>query len=172
MRRFTSNGGGSKHYRANVGCYECHMSQEGKPGAAQHEGQWITTIVSPRDCGRCHSKEVEEFANSHHSKAARILGSLDNTLAEIVEGNRGMITPAFPRGVSSAAVSGCWQCHGTGDQSLARRQTRSGDLAQHGHWPHQSRRLRRLMLRLPQPAFLFGGPGPASRQLRQVPHGA
>jgi len=104
--------GGSKHYRANVGCYECHMSQDGKPGAFKHEGQWITTIVSPRDCARCHSKEAEEFARSHHSKAARILGSLDNTLAEVVEGNRGMVTPAFSQGVSAAAVSGCWQCHG------------------------------------------------------------
>jgi len=57
-------------------------------------------------------KEGKEFAVSHHSKGARILGSLDNTLAEVVEGNRGMVTPAFPKGVSAAAVSGCWQCHG------------------------------------------------------------
>ena len=105
--------GKSKHYRANVGCYECHMAQEGEPDAFNHEGHWISIIVSPKDCSRCHSKEGQEFANSHHSKGARILGSLDNTLAEIVEGNRGMITPAFQGGVSAAAVSGCWQCHGS-----------------------------------------------------------
>ena len=28
--------GNSKHYRANVGCYECHMAQEGDPDAFQH----------------------------------------------------------------------------------------------------------------------------------------
>lgn len=104
--------GNSKHYRANVGCYECHMAQEGEPDAFLHEGVWIATIVSPKDCARCHAKESEEFANSHHSKGARILGSLDNTLAEVVEGDRGMVTASFPQGVSSAAVSGCWQCHG------------------------------------------------------------
>ncbi len=105
--------GNSKHYRANVGCYECHMAQEGEPDAFQHEGAWIATIVSPKDCTRCHAKEGAEFAQSHHSKGARILGSLDNTLAEVIEGNRGMVTPAFQKGVSSAAVSGCWQCHGS-----------------------------------------------------------
>jgi len=111
--------GASKHYRANVGCYECHMAQQGEPDAFKHEGAWIATIVSPKDCSRCHSKEGEEFARSHHSKAARILGSQDNTLAEVVEGNRGMVTPAFPRGVSAAAVSGCWQCHGSEIKVLA-----------------------------------------------------
>jgi len=105
--------GASKHYRANVGCYECHAAKEGGPDAFKHEGQWIATIVSPKDCARCHAREVEEFSASHHSKGARILGSLDNTLAEVVEGNNGMVTPAFQHGVSAAAVSGCWQCHGS-----------------------------------------------------------
>lgn len=105
--------GSSKHYRGNIGCYECHAAKEGEADAFKHEGQWIATIVSPRDCARCHATETKEFADSHHSKGARILGSLDNTLAEIVEGNRGLVTPAFQNGVSAAAVSGCWQCHGS-----------------------------------------------------------
>jgi hydroxylamine dehydrogenase len=104
--------GGSKHYRANVGCFECHTANEKDPDAYEHYGQFIATIVSPKDCARCHEKEVQEFNDSHHAKGARILGSLDNTLAEVVEGNRGFKTSAFPEGVSAAAVSGCWQCHG------------------------------------------------------------
>ena len=99
--------GASKHYRANVGCYECHAAAEGEPDAFQHEGQWIATIVSPKDCARCHAREAAEFGQSHHSKGARILGSLDNVLAEVVEGNSGLITPAFQQGTSAAAVSGC-----------------------------------------------------------------
>lgn len=105
--------GASKHYRANVGCYECHAAKEGEPDAFNHEGVWIATIVSPKDCARCHAREVQEFSGSHHSKGARILGSLDNMLAEVVEGNNGMVTPAFQHGVSAAAVNGCWQCHGS-----------------------------------------------------------
>jgi len=105
--------GTSKHYRGNVGCFECHMALKGESDAYEHHGQFISTIVSPKDCGRCHEAEVGEFNSSHHAKGARILGSLDNTLAEVVEGNRGFKTTMFPHGVSSAAVNGCWQCHGS-----------------------------------------------------------
>ncbi|MHB8903437.1 MAG: multiheme c-type cytochrome, partial [Thermoguttaceae bacterium] len=93
--------GNSKHYRANVGCYECHAADQGEPDAFNHEGAWIATIVSPKDCSKCHVQEATEFAHSHHSKAARILGSLDNTLAEVIEGNRGLVTPAFAGGNSA-----------------------------------------------------------------------
>src|SRR5579862_4730980 len=105
--------GASKHFRANVGCFECHSANADEPDAFSHYGQTIAIAVTPKDCSRCHSREVEEFAASRHSKAARILGSLDNVLAEVVEGNLGMKTASFPRGVSSSAVSGCWQCHGS-----------------------------------------------------------
>ncbi len=105
--------GASKHYRGNIGCYECHVADPDDPDAFNHYDYTIATIVSPKDCARCHQKEVEEFLGSHHSKGGRILGSLDNVLAEVVEGNHGMITEAFPQGVSAAAVNGCWQCHGS-----------------------------------------------------------
>lgn len=105
--------GASKHYRANVGCYECHMAEKDDSDAITHYDQRIAIVVSPKDCGRCHEREVREFVGSHHSKGARILGSLDNVLAEIVEGNSAFKTPGFPGGNSAAAVNGCWQCHGS-----------------------------------------------------------
>lgn len=105
--------GASKHFRANVGCYECHQADKSDKDAIDHYGEIISIIVSPQDCSRCHAKEVGEFNASHHSKGARILGSLDNRLADIVEGNLMMKTPGFPEGVSAAAVNGCWQCHGS-----------------------------------------------------------
>ncbi len=105
--------GDSRHYMANIGCYECHAAEETDSDALLHYDKLISIIVSPKDCARCHSTEVEQFSGSHHSKAARILGSLDNVLAEVVEGNSAFITPGFPRGNSAAAVSGCWQCHGS-----------------------------------------------------------
>jgi hydroxylamine dehydrogenase len=108
--------GGSRHFGANVGCYECHAANKEDIDWLRdgiHDDYVIATIVSPKDCGQCHSIEVDEFENSHHSKAGRIMGSLDNMLAEVVEGNSGMITPMFPAGISAAAVNGCWQCHGS-----------------------------------------------------------
>lgn len=105
--------GSSKHYRANVGCYECHKAEEGDADAFTHEGELIAVIVSPKDCGKCHEQEVAEFAGSHHAKGGRILGSLDNVLAEVVEGNNGFKTMGHPEGISAAAVNGCWQCHGS-----------------------------------------------------------
>lgn len=98
--------GTSKHYRANVGCYECHQAAEGEPDAFDHYGQMIAVIVSPKDCSRCHVKEVAEFEESHHAKAGLILGSLDNFLADIVEGDWNFY------GGSALTVSGCKQCHG------------------------------------------------------------
>ncbi len=111
--------GSSKHYRANVGCYECHQAEKSDKDAFNHYDYTIAVIVSPKDCSRCHSQEVKEFQDSHHASAGKILGSLDNVLAEVVEGNKGMITPAFPMGVSAAAVNGCWQCHGAPVKVLA-----------------------------------------------------
>jgi hypothetical protein len=105
--------GKSKHFRANIGCYECHRAQQSDKDAFEHKGHWISVIVSPLDCANCHAKEADEFMTSHHAKAGRIMGSLDNVLAEVVEGNRGMVTEAFPKGISAAAVNGCWQCHGS-----------------------------------------------------------
>ncbi|MEE9382974.1 MAG: multiheme c-type cytochrome [Nannocystaceae bacterium] len=105
--------GSSRHFRANVSCFECHAAHPGDKDAFMHYGERIATIVSPQDCSKCHPKETAEFQGSHHAQAAKILGSLDNVLAEVVEGTRLLKTPGFPEGVSAAAVNGCWQCHGS-----------------------------------------------------------
>ncbi|MGE5234885.1 MAG: multiheme c-type cytochrome [Acidobacteriota bacterium] len=99
--------GASKHYRGRVGCFECHGSKPGGPGAFEHNGYTIHVVVTPGDCAKCHEGEVSQFEASRHAKAAEILGSLDNTLAEVVEGN----TAFF--GGSAVLVNGCQQCHGS-----------------------------------------------------------
>lgn len=91
---------GSKMGEAGVGCYECHQAEVDDPDAMDHYENIVAIIVSPQDCGRCHSWEADEFLGSHHAAAGEVLGSLDNYLGEIVEG--------FP-----ASVSGCQQCHGS-----------------------------------------------------------
>lgn len=99
--------GQSRHYQARVGCYECHAALKTDPDAIKHENHFVSVIVSPKDCQRCHPKEVTEFTESHHADAGKILGSLDNVLAEVVEGNSSFM------GRSPASVSGCEQCHGS-----------------------------------------------------------
>lgn len=90
----------SRHYAANVGCFECHAADHGDSDAVEHNSFTISVVVSPKDCSRCHINEFTQFEDSHHANAGMILGSLDNVLGEVVEG-------------PMAATSGCKQCHGT-----------------------------------------------------------
>jgi nitrate/TMAO reductase-like tetraheme cytochrome c subunit len=94
----------SLHSKNDVGCAECHGANEGEPDAWLHEGAWVSALVTPKDCGQCHDREVEEFSHSHHAKAGEILASLDNVLAEKVAGMPGN---------NADAVNGCLQCHGS-----------------------------------------------------------
>ncbi|MDA7979360.1 MAG: hypothetical protein MPJ50_11410 [Pirellulales bacterium] len=111
---------GSTHAEKGVGCVECHQADERDADAFLHHGATIATIVTPRDCSRCHVTEAAEFAASHHAKGGNILASLDNFLAETVEGNRVPFNPHSPtpgmdvtevNGMASA-FTGCQQCHG------------------------------------------------------------
>ncbi len=94
----------SRHAQKGIGCVDCHKADNGDIDAWQHMGALISTLVTPKDCSRCHAKEYEEFSRSHHAKAGEILASLDNVLAEKVIG--------LP-GNNADAVNGCWQCHGS-----------------------------------------------------------
>ena len=113
---------GSTHAAKGVGCVDCHQAEPDDADRFQHYGITIATIVTPRDCGKCHQKEAQEFGASHHAKAGNILQSLDNFLAETVEGSRVPFnphskTPGHPaqnmvNGMASVNV-GCMQCHGS-----------------------------------------------------------
>ncbi len=111
----------SKHAIMGVGCVDCHQANKEDADDFEHAGYVIATIVTPKDCGSCHIKEAQEFEVSHHSKAGNILASLDNFLAETVEGSRLPFNPHSPtpgmdvqqvNGMASA-FSGCQQCHGS-----------------------------------------------------------
>ena len=94
----------SKHAKNGLGCLICHEGKEGDPASWKHKGAWVSAIVTPKTCGKCHEAETDEFSRSHHAKAGEILASLDNVLAEKVAG--------LPDN-NADAVNGCWQCHGT-----------------------------------------------------------
>ncbi|MEM7483141.1 MAG: multiheme c-type cytochrome [Acidobacteriota bacterium] len=112
---------GSTHAVSGVSCYECHKAEQGDADGFDHYGNYIATVVTPLDCGRCHGDVAEEFQGSHHADAGNILASLDNFLAETVEGGPPMFNPHSPtpgKAVESvngtaSAFSGCQQCHGS-----------------------------------------------------------
>ncbi len=110
----------STHAEKGVGCVECHQASESDADSFSHYGEVIATVVTPRDCSKCHVTESAEFAASHHAQGGNILASLDNFLAETVEGNRTPFNPHSPtpgmdvtevNGMASA-FTGCQQCHG------------------------------------------------------------
>ena len=86
----------STHAEKGVACVECHQAAEEDADAYTHYGVTIATVVTPRDCSRCHTTEGQQFAASHHAKAGNILASLDNFLAETVEGARQPFNPHSP----------------------------------------------------------------------------
>ena len=101
----------SVHAQKGVGCLECHQAKEADVDAFEHYTYTIATVVSPKDCSRCHKNEFEQFQASHHAQGGKIIGSLDNLLAEVAEGYSPII---HGRKIESAvAVSGCKQCHGS-----------------------------------------------------------
>lgn len=109
----------SVHSKKKVGCLDCHAAPAGRPDAYKHYGQEIVTIVTPKACAECHKKETEQFLASHHADAGRIMGSLDNSLAEYVEGHVKFNDKGEKISASPALVSGCLQCHGSEIKVLA-----------------------------------------------------
>ncbi len=90
----------SRHAQSGVACVECHQVDKSRKDGFEHFGQFISVVVTPKQCGICHDQETKEFEASHHAQAGEILGSLDNILGDVVEGR-------------PAAVNGCVKCHGS-----------------------------------------------------------
>ncbi len=90
----------SAHKTAGVNCMDCHQADSGDADAMEHEGQVVATIVSPKDCGRCHEKEYREQAGSVHAEAYAIIKDRVPALAHNMTG-------------SEMQAAGCDQCHGS-----------------------------------------------------------
>ena len=91
---------GSAHAANGVTCLACHQADRRDPDAYEHYGASIATLVTPKDCGRCHKKEAEEVGASYHATAGEILDSKDAYLAHVAGG-------------SPVAIQGCESCHGS-----------------------------------------------------------
>ncbi|MBK5964896.1 hypothetical protein CCR95_12585 [Thiocystis minor] len=90
----------SGHQAAGVNCMDCHQAERADVDAIEHEGQIIATIVSPKDCSRCHEKEYAEQQGSVHAEAFAMIEERLPALADNVGGP----------GIRAAS---CDQCHGS-----------------------------------------------------------
>lgn len=90
----------SAHGLHKVTCIDCHGAKSGEADAFAHYDATIATLVTPKDCGRCHAKEAAEVENSYHATAGLILESNDAYLAHVAAG-------------SPVAMAGCESCHGS-----------------------------------------------------------
>jgi hypothetical protein len=90
----------SAHAKVGVNCMDCHRAEAADVDAITHEGYVIATVVSPKDCGRCHATEYEEQKGSVHAEAVSLI-------AEKI--------PALGHNVGGAPMeaAGCAQCHGS-----------------------------------------------------------
>ena len=88
-----------QHAIHKVTCYDCHEAEAGDPDAFMHYDGLIATLVTPKDCGKCHAEAREQVENSYHAKAGQILESQDAYLAHVAAGE-------------PVAVLGCESCHG------------------------------------------------------------
>ena len=109
----------SAHALHGVTCYDCHQAARSDADAFEHEGAHIATLVTPGDCGRCHTEQAEQFTASYHATAGQILHSNDAYLAHAVGGD-------------PAAVAGCASCHG----GVIKTTTDSPNHLAAGSWPN------------------------------------
>ncbi|MDK2922116.1 MAG: hydroxylamine dehydrogenase [Desulfonauticus sp.] len=106
----------SRHAHANISCIDCHQADATDPDVnkahfkqyERSDNKWgtseyrvpIATVVTPKDCSRCHPDEVKQYSRSKHANTVEIMWKLDPWL------NQGMNT-------DWERTAGCFYCHGT-----------------------------------------------------------
>ncbi len=106
----------SEHAGSNVTCNDCHEAAATDPDALDHNGFYISPVVSPKDCGKCHEKEVLEFGQSLHSFGTEYYELLfDKEKLPYLESQiEGEYIAVDGQNITHAAtIRGCQSCHGT-----------------------------------------------------------
>lgn len=94
----------SRHAHINVTCLDCHVAGPADSDISKSHFEYdktpISTLVSPRDCSRCHPSEAAEYDRSKHAHTLEIMWKID---------------PWMKNGLNNAneRVTGCYHCHGS-----------------------------------------------------------
>jgi hypothetical protein len=104
----------SRHGHVGVSCLDCHVVKKDNPMAGQNcdgikgTDVYVSILVSPKTCERCHPNEVKEFHNSGHARAALQIKAKDS-MQKMMYHYEGRDHPQFK---NAPAATGCMQCHG------------------------------------------------------------
>lgn len=105
----------SRHGHVGVSCIDCHGVEKQAKVAAQNcpgvKGTkiYVSALVSPKTCGKCHADEVEQFSNSGHARARKQYIPKEG-LKKLIETHEGRGIKKFKR---TSDETGCMQCHGS-----------------------------------------------------------
>jgi hydroxylamine dehydrogenase len=102
----------------SVGCQECHtLRPKAHADTFDHNGYDIHVVVSPKDCGTCHTQEMEQFSENlmAHAHGNLVNNPVFQDLQQTIEGEperkdgRIVFNPAD----SATRAESCLYCHGT-----------------------------------------------------------
>lgn len=105
----------SRHGHVGVSCIDCHALPKDNPMAAQNcpgvKGTeiYVSPLVSPNTCARCHPAETEQFSSGGHFRAYKQIPPKKG-LQELMYVHEGQNHPEFK---GSPDETGCMQCHGS-----------------------------------------------------------
>jgi hydroxylamine dehydrogenase len=104
----------SRHAHAGISCIDCHQVAEDSPMATRHANVedtpvYVSSLVSPAVCGRCHVDAKAQFDASGHFRAYRQIIPKDS-LHALIQVHEGQSIPELQ---DAPNETGCMQCHGT-----------------------------------------------------------
>lgn len=104
----------SRHGHVGVSCLDCHAVDKNSPMAAQNcpgvkgTKTYVTMLVTPKVCERCHAAEVKQFNESGHYRARKQYIPKKG-LHDLIQKHEGQGNPKF---ANVGEETGCMQCHG------------------------------------------------------------
>ncbi|MDR3556224.1 MAG: multiheme c-type cytochrome [Syntrophobacteraceae bacterium] len=118
---------------AGISCFDCHTVSKDNPMANQNcpgvKGTdiYVSSLVSPKTCEKCHPTEVKQFQQSGHARGAIQAVSQPADLALIAHEDMNM-----PQFKDAVFLTGCAQCHGSQIKMGADHMPTAGSWPVHG----------------------------------------